>query len=366
MVKVFTINIDMPTFDNIKRVHVELTDKCNAECPMCVRRVWGGVLRPVIQNIELNLDYFKLLDDDFISNVEYWMLCGVKGDPIACTELFEICKYLLSKNPQTEISIRTNGGFRSTDWWTQLGNLFVDTNCEVMFGIDGLEDTNHLYRKNVKWNKLWDNVMAYNSTGAKTSWQYLVFEHNQHQVDEAKVLASKYNINLFVQEPFGFAEQEGNKIQPINVYNREGEYIYNIWPANLEEERKGVLEPGEGIPNAGEVDNSIHWMDVNKGDYNVSCKIGNEADDLYIDGSGAIMPCCYLGASIGYDDDNQIQEIFRDLNSFIPSKTNTLSDILSNTFFTKTLLNGISGDLSTKPVYIGKCLETCGMCADSR
>jgi len=356
-----------PTFDisKIKDVHVELTDKCNAECPCCVRRISGGKLRPIIQNIEIGLDYFKLLDEELLKNVEYWMLCGVKGDPIACTELFEICEFLLEKNPNTYISVRTNGGFRNVEWWKKLGNLFVGTECEVMFGIDGLEDTNHLYRKNVKWNKLWDNLMAYNSTGAKTCWQFLPFEHNEHQQEEIEKICKQYNILLFVQEPFGFGPLEDNKIQPINVYNRDGEYIYNIWPAKLKERGilKGELDPAYGIPEPGEIDQSQHWINNKKGDFDIKCDIvyGPTAD-LYIDSSGALFPCCFIGASIGYDDDKQIQNLFKNLDEFVPSETNTVKNILSNKFFTDTLPKGITGDLDTKPVYLGKCIEQCGNC----
>ena len=31
----------------------------------------------------------------------------------------------------------------------------------VVWGIDGLEDTTHLYRRNVKWDKLQENFRAY-------------------------------------------------------------------------------------------------------------------------------------------------------------------------------------------------------------
>ena len=39
----------------------------------------------------------------------------------------------------------TNGGARSKQWWTDLGKL-TKGKMRVTFGIDGLEDTNHLYR----------------------------------------------------------------------------------------------------------------------------------------------------------------------------------------------------------------------------
>ena len=74
----------------IKRVHVELSDKCNAECPICPRSYYGGIVHPNIKNIQLGLDYFKLLGPEFIRNVNFWLFCGTRGDPMANTEIVEI------------------------------------------------------------------------------------------------------------------------------------------------------------------------------------------------------------------------------------------------------------------------------------
>ena len=56
----------------------------------------------------------------------------------------------------------------------------------IIFGIDGLEDTNHIYRKNVRWKKLKDNYTTYIQHGGTASWQFIIFEHNKHQEDIAR------------------------------------------------------------------------------------------------------------------------------------------------------------------------------------
>lgn len=359
---------NLPSFNLITSVHVELTDKCNAECPCCVRRINGGSLRSIIKNVELDVNYFsQSLGDTFCSKIQQWEFCGTKGDPIACNNLTEICKYLLSVNPTTSINVRTNGGFRSIEWWTELGNLFNNTNCEVWFGIDGLEDTNHLYRKNVKWSKVWENLMAYVATGAKTIWQFLPFEHNEHQQVDIENICKQYNITLFVVEPFGFGVAPDKSIHPINVYDRDDNFIYQIWPARMQQQGliKGVLLPGIRKP-VDDIDNSIQWLNVSKDDYDISCKINVEATNLYIDCNGAILPCCYIGAGLGYKDDKQLLETFKDIKKFIPTSENTVSKILNNEYFTQTLRNGITGDLPSKPVYMGKCIETCGVCVSDK
>ena len=61
-------------------------------------------------------------------------------------ETLDIFKYLKQVNPDINIGMITNGGARSVDFWKTLAELKVN----VTFSIDGLEDTNHLYRRNVK------------------------------------------------------------------------------------------------------------------------------------------------------------------------------------------------------------------------
>ena len=51
---------------HINNIHVEVTDRCNAECPVCPRSLGGGHEMPYVKNQELGLDYFKLIDKVFL------------------------------------------------------------------------------------------------------------------------------------------------------------------------------------------------------------------------------------------------------------------------------------------------------------
>ena len=72
----------------------------------------------------------------------------------------------------------------------------------VRFGIDGLEDTNHLYRRNVRWPTLMRNVRAFVEAGGNAEWDFIEFRQNQHQVEQARMLAdelgfSMFNVNIY-------------------------------------------------------------------------------------------------------------------------------------------------------------------------
>ena len=146
---------------HITAVHVEATDRCNAQCPVCIRSYQGGPVNDIVTDSELGLAHFKeYLGDDFCSKVATWNFCGNKGDPASALEVLDIFEYLLKCNPETKIDMRTNGGARSEKFWASIGKLFKDTKCNVIFAVDGLEDTNHIYRKTPTYIRLF-NMKAY-------------------------------------------------------------------------------------------------------------------------------------------------------------------------------------------------------------
>jgi tetratricopeptide (TPR) repeat protein len=68
----------------------------------------------------------------------------------------------------------------------------------VTFSIDGLADTNSIYRQNTNWDKIMQSVNSFIQAGGKAVWHYLIFEHNQHQVESARTLAEKLGFVEFV------------------------------------------------------------------------------------------------------------------------------------------------------------------------
>ena len=190
----------MFTQDRPYSFHIELTDKCNAACPMCSRTEQLDRCKPnlaKVQNIELTLaDFQAHFTDDFCRQVEDVDLCGGLGDPLAAPECLEICDHLTARG--VRVSISTNASLRTTKWWTLLGEYFNRTGSHVEFHIDGLADTNPLYRINTSFEKIMANAAAYIATGARAEWHYILFRHNEHQVPEAQALAQEMGFKKFV------------------------------------------------------------------------------------------------------------------------------------------------------------------------
>ena len=175
--------------DQIKRLQLELTTFCNAKCPSCERAKYNVlpefIYKKQLNSIEVSLEQIKKwIPLDKMKSLMHIHLCGNIDEPTLNTEIFEICKYFEDTcEDHVWIHISTNGGTRNKEFWKRMASL---KRTLIIFGIDGLEDTNHIYRKNVKWKKLQDNFRTYIKYGGTASWQFIIFEHNKHQEDEAR------------------------------------------------------------------------------------------------------------------------------------------------------------------------------------
>lgn len=199
--------------DGITRLQFELTNYCNASCPQCARAYYFDLWHhefmnkdttpyPLgINNTQFDKDKYKsILNNDNWSRLKSVHFCGTYDEPTIHPDFYELCEFTLQRFEHAQLTISTNGGTRSPQWWQELGRLGKKhgNRIKVLWGIDGLEDTNHMYRRGVKWAQLQANFQAYNDAtsynkvprtrrGRQASeWQFIVFDHNKHQLQWVK------------------------------------------------------------------------------------------------------------------------------------------------------------------------------------
>ena len=108
----------MYNLSEIKKVHLEVTSKCQASCPMCARNIQGGIENPLISIIEITLEQFKeWFPVNFIQQLDRLYMCGNLGDPIIAKDTLPIFEYLRITNPNIELSMNTNGSAKGWDFW---------------------------------------------------------------------------------------------------------------------------------------------------------------------------------------------------------------------------------------------------------
>ena len=284
---------------SIKEIHIEPTSLCNARCPQCARNINGDGLNPNIKLESLGLDWFENnLPVETIQRLNKIFFCGNVGDPAATPELLEIIAYLKKHNPNLVVGLNTNGGLKTTEWWHTLGHLLNGRLDYCVFSIDGLEDTNHLYRNNVEWKKVIENACAFISAGGSAHWDMLIFNHNKHQLESARTLAKQMGFTWFrTKETDRWDTYEIGTLKPATTYEKIN---YDKMIPICEKDR----------------DNSI-----------------------FLDYTGRWWPCCHMAEAyfniIGYEKHKDIRQY-------------------SNT----ELLEKYREKLSTDPFYI--CRRACG------
>jgi len=229
---------------DIKRLHVELTTVCQAECPMCPRTVLGyhdGRMK----NTEIKFKQFTELVKPLMP-LDKILFCGSLGDPLSNKDFRIILLWLTQQNPAINIGMNTNGAIGSTDLWTDIASLIKGNQySHTVFSIDGLKDTNDIYRKKVVWKKVMANAKAYIAAGGVAHWEMIVFKHNEHQINEAKQLAESMGFRAFrTKATSRFDHNSDTGLEPPT--NHSFEMKKKEFKCQVEEE-KSVYLSAEGI-----------------------------------------------------------------------------------------------------------------------
>lgn len=276
----------MYKLEQIKTIHLEVTQNCQASCPMCDRNQNGGALNPHINLDELSLDDCKkIFSPEFIAQLNTMYMCGNLGDPIVAKDTLEIFRYFRQHNPNIWLSMNTNAGARDEKWWTELAKIYGRKGA-VIFSVDGLEDTNHIYRQGVNWQAVERSMKSFLSAGGRARWDFLIFEHNQHQVEVAKQLANEWGFEKFVAKKTGrFLTSNTAPKESHQAVNRKGQQTSEIKKPDLKYQNTELSKHDVIVNKYGSMD---AYYDAAP----IICKVKDEGS-LFVTAEGIVMPCCW-------------------------------------------------------------------------
>jgi hypothetical protein len=268
----------MFNFSELDSVHLEITNNCQASCPMCSRNFRGGLDNPYIKINEWSLsDFQNIFTEEVLRQIKNIYFCGNFGDPIINNDLDLMCEYVTAINPDLQIRIHTNGGARSQTWWKSLVTK-LPKNHFVIFGIDGLEDTHHLYRIGTTYENVTRNAKAFIDAGGTAEWVFIKFKHNEHQVDKARQRAKDLGFSLFtVKNSTRFLEEKSK------VVDKSGNTMYHLEPPS--NNQVTLISPDM-------IKNYKTWVSESK----IDCYVLNNKE-IYIDAYKKIFPCCFLAST---------------------------------------------------------------------
>jgi MoaA/NifB/PqqE/SkfB family radical SAM enzyme len=346
----------MYTLDDVREVHLEVTTRCNAACPQCPRNYSGGQINEAMPIVELTEeDVHRIFSQSFVRQLGHLYLCGNYGDPAVASQTVEILQYLRRCNPDMRLGLQTNGGVRPEAWWRQLAQ--VVSYCR--FSIDGLEDTNHLYRRNVVWRRLIENARAFIAAGGRAEWDFIVFRHNQHQVEEAARFAREAGFQAFtVKRTNRFFDSDTAGVGPKAVLDREGRVEYEIAPPDIADYRNTeVAELVSRFPTLGELDDAIDRTPI-------ECRACAEKA-IYVSAEGLVFPCAYTAHVYLRGRDPAQHPVIQLLAQYgqrlqdLDARRRPLRDIVEGPFFQQALPTSWNRP-SVKDGRLRVCARVCG------
>jgi MoaA/NifB/PqqE/SkfB family radical SAM enzyme len=358
---------------NLTEIEIGISGRCNAGCVDCER--WSIIDNNNIFVNKNNPILNKIMDRQKIKEtfakckkLESVLFIGTTGDPLSHPQLDLICQDLIEMYPKIKIIMHTNGSLGRKELWTNLAKM---PNVRVEFAIDGLEDTNHIYRRNVKWESVIANVKHFISLGGYAEWKYVAFPHNRHQIPRARHMAKElgfdnFNLvsrhsptiwmdNLILQEA---QNKLPKKIHP-DATNERVEYEQEL-QRTLDRfaQANGIIEP-ECASNFNKSEKPNKFLK------------SNTATKIFIEADGSVWPCCFV-AVLEFYSNAVISNYWIDKKKYFDEKygvgwnnlyNNPIEKILATELFPPYVTRGFK-DLKTATVdeVIPACIINCGKC----
>ena len=280
-------------YNELRIIHLELTHRCNAACPMCARNVNGGAVNPDMPLSELSLaDVKAILLPELIGRLKRIYACGNYGDPMVARDCIEVFRYLREHGPQLNLCLHSNGSARRPEWWRELAGIMKQGPHYLRFGIDGLEDTNHLYRRGTDWKTVMRSAEAFIEAGGRAEWDFLVFRHNEHQVEEARKLAEDMGFKeFFVRKTGRFLDAgELETSDRFDVLDKKGSFEYFLeQPENPDFQNPAFGKLEVVKQRYGEYQTYLDKVEID-------CKVAGPKRKMYLSAQGYALPCGWLGA----------------------------------------------------------------------
>lgn len=268
----------MFNFTDLYQIHLEITNNCQARCPMCARNHHGGLVNPLLKLNDWTIeDYRNIMSTEVLYQIKRIYFCGNFGDPMLNDDFIEMIRYTVSINPNIGISIHTNGGARKTLWWKDLA-MALPVDHMIHFGIDGLEDTHSLHRIGTTYENVIKNATAFIQQGGNAEWTFLKFKHNEHQVEECQRRAKELGFKKFVLKSSSRFVGEPK----LNVLSKTGEVTHVIEPptdTKMHFISKDVINNYKKVVAEAVIDCHVKKM-----------------KEIYIDAHKKVMPCCWLSS----------------------------------------------------------------------
>lgn len=234
---------------NVTGFNLDITNKCTLKCSGCARTRFIQQFPKHWTNTSLQLEQVAKFIDIDLNNLLV-SFCGTYGDPIYHNDFLDFIQYF--KDCGANISISTNGSYKSQAWWSSLNDLLDPTDI-VIFGVDGTPENFTQYRENADWPSI--KTAMQTLVTPHTIWQYIPFSYNINSIAQAEHLCTELGVKEFYLMPSSRYDEQTDWLKPEPVKFVDIKYQH------------GQTE------------------------VNAKCSDGKQH---YISASGHYMPCCFI------------------------------------------------------------------------
>jgi MoaA/NifB/PqqE/SkfB family radical SAM enzyme len=263
-------------YERVDRLELEFNNTCFLYCGGC-GRTFNSKIEEAGKRIITLENIKRFFPPEFCKQLRWFLSCGNYGEPAAHPDCLEIMRWF-RENGTRNVSIGSNGSSRDPKFWKEAaeiingpggsrGNIKNWAGGRVTFSIDGLEDTNHLYRIGARWDKLMANTEAFINAGGRARWQFITFNHNSHQLQKAKDMAKELGFSEFI-------EKMSFRFIPVRLSKRHAEQLADEdeWKMVQEKEAKErAVRDGLNDPDSGRI---AHSQDMLTGTHSRVEKMG--------------------------------------------------------------------------------------------
>ena len=265
----------------VTRITIEGTNICALKCPACARQKIEGnkYLHDLNNKQSLSLNFFQTHFNQELAKEDIELLfSGNYGDIIYHPDFLSIMEYL--KEAGFRLHIETNGSNKPTSWWNKLAQILT-VNDQITFSIDGLDKSNGVYRINSNFKSIIDGIKVMTPV-TKVNWKFIVFSHNEHEVEQAKDFAKELGVHTFKINKSGRFRKK-DELKPKNP-DWIGVKTQNKTIIREALRTRNILNYIRPIPSKKSITKSKHDIKVLK-----RCETGTS---LFLSNDGYLYPCC--------------------------------------------------------------------------
>ena len=212
-------------------ISMEMTFRCPLQCPFCDRQD-PKYKKTIERSKDLPVENFIRVCE---SNHKKITFCGDISDPIYHPDFLEILKVMTLYKDKIFV-IHTTATRKSLTWWNEVFDM-TTSNIHWIFGLDGTDqETANIYRVNTRYDEVIEVMKLAVSKGINCIWSFIVFKHNEHQIEDFKKISEDIGISIRIVKSNRWPK---NLVKKYKIYppsekwipikdKTKHEYIYRI------------------------------------------------------------------------------------------------------------------------------------------